>query len=126
MLVIFWAVAVIGTYIALRAVLERRSWLLRAGAVTEVVAVRGLGEITRRDYEPIERVEIRRGLWETGAGMTDDLVLWVQGSAKPLVIENRVEQEAPRIAALGELVAKHTRRPLVVTERRIPEPSHGD
>jgi hypothetical protein len=126
MLVIIWAVAIIGTYMGLRAIFERRSWLLRAGAVTELVAVRRLGEVGRRTYEPIERVEIRRGVWKTGAGVTDDLVLWVHGSTKPLVLEKGVEQEASRIGALGELVAKHVRRPLVVTERQIPEPKHGD
>ena len=121
-----WTVAIVGTYMALRAVLLRRSWLLSGGVVTERLVILGVGEVARRTYEPIDRIEIATGLWETGAGRTDSLAVWVHGRAKPLVIEKDVENDGARIQALGDLIARRTARPLVKTETRVPEPPAPD
>src|SRR5207253_921812 len=78
------AVGAAFTVLGLRALLIRRSWVVTDGVVDERSTFKGIGEIRHRRHLDVARIEMRTGLWETGAGRTDDLVLWTRGSSSPL------------------------------------------
>jgi len=106
------AVGAAFTVLGLRALLIRRSWVVTDGVVDERSTFKGIGEIRHRRHLDVARIEMRTGLWETGAGRTDDLVLWTRGSSSPLELHPNVENTPGR----------HTRRPFTTVEQRIPEP----
>ena len=110
------------TVVGLRALLIRRSWVLTDGVVDERSTFRGIGGVSHRRHSDVQRIEMRTGLWETGAGRTDELVLWTQGSSSPLVLHPNVENAPAQVRALGQLFARQTKRPLTTVEQRIPEP----
>lgn len=109
------------TVVALRAILSRRSWVLTDGVVVDKTAVRRVGEF-RREHHDVQRIEMRSGIWDTGAGRTDDLVLWADGRATPVILHASIENATGQVRALGQLFAQHTRRPFTTVEQRIPEP----
>jgi len=68
------AVGAAFTVVGLRAILSRRSWVLSEGVVVDRTAVPRVGEVGRKRYD-VQRIEMRCGIWDTGAGRTDELVL---------------------------------------------------
>ncbi|TMC42060.1 MAG: PH domain-containing protein [Chloroflexi bacterium] len=116
------AVGVGVTVVGLRAILIRRSWLLSDGVVEERTALRGVGDISRRPYVDVQRIEMRTGMWVTGAGRTDELVLWTTSRPSPITLHPPVENAPGGVRALGNLFAAQTRRPFTTVEQRIPEP----
>jgi len=120
------AVGAAFTVVGLRALLIRRSWVVTDGVVDERSTFKGIGEIRHRRHLDVARIEMRTGLWETGAGRTDDLVLWTRGSSSPLELHPNVENTPGPLRALGHLFARHTRRPFTTVEQRIPEPKPPD
>ena len=119
------AVGVAFTVVGLRAILMRRSWVLSDGVVEERTVVLGVGEISRHRYD-VQRIEMRTGSWDTGAGRSDELVLWAYGRSSPLILHPTIENAPGGLRALGNLVARHTRRPFTTVEQRVPEPKPPD
>jgi hypothetical protein len=119
------AVGAAFTVVGLRAILSRRSWVLSDGVVIDRTAVPRVGEFSRTRYD-VQRIEMRSGLWDTGAGRTDELVLWAEGSKSPVVVHPSIENAAGHVRALGELFARHTNRPFTTVEEHIKEPKPPD
>ena len=119
------AVGVAFTVVGLRAILMRRSWVLSGGVIEERTVVLGVGEISRHRYD-VQRIEMRTGTWDTGAGRSDELVLWAYGRSSPLILHPTIENAPGGLRALGNLVARHTRRPFTTVEQRVPEPKPPD
>src|SRR5207247_10518870 len=99
----------------------RRSWVLSGGVIEERTVVLGVGEISRHRYD-VQRIEMRTGTWDTGAGRSDELVLWAYGRSSPLLLHPPIENAPAGLRAPGTLGARDTGRPFASDEQRVRGP----